>query len=71
MPKTLWKSSYKNRKHWRILWSNDWKSLTPWLNDSGLPERYFAKDFYYSESRETKLTTWYIGPIAIILGELL
>ena len=66
MAKTLWKSGYKDKRHWRIVWSEDWASMNPWTGSS-----YFEKDICYSDSGATRLDIWYLGPLAVVRGSLI
>ncbi len=70
MPATLFKSNYRNKAHWRILLSDDWASLTPW-SDEGEILPYISRRSAHTESTETKLDIFYIGPFALIYARLL
>lgn len=70
MPKTLFKTGYTNSRHWRILLSSDWATLTPWA-ESGEALPYFGKDTIFTPDQTTRLDTFYLGPFALIYARLL
>ena len=70
MPRTIWESGYKKMRHWRVLLSDDWLSITPWT-EQGLPIGYITKSVIYSETKQTRLDVVYLGPFAIIFGRYL